>query len=84
MKRSLGRLYHSINKQIRDSIIYSKIFSEADQFGEGHGELLKEIWDRDVADMEQFFKDQKTNGTFSCNEVCTLCLFHVVLISCPV
>ena len=42
-----------------------EIFSEADQSGEGHGELLKEIWDRDVTDMERFFKDQKSNGELS-------------------
>lgn len=46
-----------------------QIFTEADQSGEGRGELLKEIWDRDVADMEQFFQDQKSNGI--CNKKCT-------------
>ena len=39
------------------------IFSEADQSGEGRGELLKEIWDRDVSDVNQFSQDQKNNGT---------------------
>lgn len=39
-----------------------QIFSEADQSGGGRGELLKEIWDRDVSDMTQFSQDQKNNG----------------------
>ena len=26
-------------------------------------ELLKEIWDRDVSDVDQFSQDQKNNGT---------------------
>ena len=39
-----------------------QIFSEADQSGDGQGELLKEIWDRDVLDMNQFSKHQKNNG----------------------
>jgi hypothetical protein len=36
-----------------------QIFSEADRSGEGRGDLLKEIWDRDVSDVNQFSQDKK-------------------------
>ena len=32
-----------------------EIFSEADQSGDGRGEILKEIWDQDVSDVNQFY-----------------------------
>ena len=39
-----------------------EIFSEADQSGDGRGEMLKEIWDRHASDVNQFYRDQKNNG----------------------
>ena len=53
---------HTIQQTKQGQHHLQQIFAETDQSGEGRGELLKEIWDRDVADMEQFFKDQKTNS----------------------
>lgn len=38
------------------------IFQEADVAGSGKGDLLKGIWERDVADMEAFHEDQQRNG----------------------
>ena len=38
------------------------IYHEADEAGSGKGDLLKDIWERDVADMEGFYQDQQRNG----------------------
>ena len=40
----------------------SEIFSEADSMKNGLGQVLKEIWDNDCTDWNQFKKDQEANG----------------------
>ena len=38
------------------------IFQEADEVGKGKGDLLKDIWERDISDMKGFNQDQQRNG----------------------
>ena len=36
---------------------------QVDKVGSGKGDLLKDIWEQDVADMEGFHQDQQRNGS---------------------
>ena len=38
------------------------IYSEAEQSGEGHGSILRALWENNSSDMSQFVLDQKSNG----------------------
>ena len=52
----IAEVVHTIQHTEQEQQQLQESFSEADQSGEGHGELLKETWDRDVTDMERFFR----------------------------
>lgn len=62
----IAEVVRTIHNTEQGQNLLQQIFSEADQSGEGRGELLKEIWDRDVSDVNQFSQDQKNNGMLKC------------------
>ena len=41
------------------------IVAEAESAGEGNGEALREVWERDVHSRKQFFEDQLKNRKFT-------------------
>ena len=60
--KEISELVHSIHKLEDGQRELQRILSEAEEFGEGYGQMAKEIWEADMADVEQFFEDQKNNG----------------------
>ena len=60
--KEIGELVDLICKSQDGNEELSEIFSEADSMKNGLGQVLKEIWDNDCTDWNQFKKDQEANG----------------------
>ena len=66
----LFELIQSIKKSEDGQRELQSIFQEADSAGAGKGDILKSIWEQDVSDMTQFYKDQEQNGKSSVYKLC--------------
>ena len=60
----VSEIIHTIHNCAEGQKQLQQIYSEADQTGDGRGAVLKQIWEEDVTDMQQFMKDQESNGTY--------------------
>ena len=61
-KKRFLNLFTQFTIRMRGNGSFRGIISEAEEFGEEHGQMAKELREADVADVEQFFEDQKSNG----------------------
>ena len=57
----MSNLISTIDSSATGTAILQDIYKEAEQSGEGRGEVLKEIW-RESQDRALFFRDQKLNS----------------------
>ena len=57
----MSNLISTIDSSATGTAILQDIYKEAEQSGEGRGEVLKEIW-RESQDRALFFHDQKLNS----------------------
>ena len=69
----LFELIRSIKKSEDGQRELQSIFREADSTGAGKGDILKSIWEQDVSDMTQFYKDHEQNGKSSVYKVESVC-----------
>ena len=60
----VAEIIHTIHNSAEGQKQLQQIYSEADHSGDGRGAVLKQIWEEDVSDMQQFMKDQETNGLY--------------------
>ena len=60
----VAEIIHTIHNSAEGQKQLQQIYSEADHSGDGRGAVLKQIWEEDVSDMQQFMKDQETNGMY--------------------
>ena len=60
----VAEIIHTIYNSAEGQKQLQQIYSEADHSGDGRGAVLKQIWEEDVSDMQQFMKDQETNGMY--------------------
>ena len=68
----IAEVVQTIHNTEQGQNLLQQIFSQADQSSEGQGELLKEIWDRDVSDINQFSWDQKKRYVYWSMKTCTM------------
>ena len=59
----IGQLISSICTSPHGTDSLHEIFAEADKVQHGLGETVKEIWEKDVNDWNQFVEDQENNGS---------------------
>ena len=62
--KELSKLISSISNSDTGSAILQSIYNEAEDSGQGRGEVLREIWN-ESHDRASFFKDQQKNSMFS-------------------
>ena len=55
----LQQLVTAINQNGQSDL--EAVFQEAETSGEGYGDTLRELWERDVVAQKQFFEDQLKN-----------------------
>ena len=60
----VAEIIHTIHSCAEGQKQLQQIYAEADQTGDGRGAVLKQMWEEDVSDMEQFRKDQESNGKY--------------------
>ena len=58
----LADLIRSIQKSDHGQQELQSIYREAEETGTGKGDLLRSIWDQDVADIDKFYQDQHSNS----------------------
>lgn len=58
----ISELVQSIQCSSEGQNELQRIYSEAEQSGEGRGAILRALWENDTSDMNQFVLDQKSNG----------------------
>ena len=57
----MSNLINAVDSSTMGTAILKDIYKEAEESGEGRGEVLKEIW-RESQDRALFFRDQKCNS----------------------
>ncbi len=58
----ISELVQSIQSSSEGQTELQRIYSEAEQSGEGRGAVLQALWENDASDMNQFIADQQSNG----------------------
>ena len=58
----ISELVKSIQSSSEGQTELQRIYSEAEQSGEGRGAILRALWENDASDMNLFIADQQSNG----------------------